>query len=490
MSEKKFIFQWSESQSALTAEMWAAAFQPIGKTIGSNFQALLLNENRATTAYVNEEFVKLSEKHSEKFLQPGFREEFLGSAAEWRRQFEEFYEKFKKTDLKKAGESELAALLGEYHACLAGVGELFNYSQQEFTEWPKKFLQEKLRKHFGEKQVPEIISLLLSFDSFDLVKREEKELAELSLQEWDEAALERHSIKYAGLFYNSYDKQANLSFLRGRAEKFRAMGESGVKKIVGKMELGAEDVGRKQQKIFSQINDGRVREAATLLRDLGFDRFELKNYWAGAEYKFLQLFVEISRKSGVPLKELLGIYRIHEIEGLLLQGEALSREEAGSRKKAYLFYFKDGEIIFYSGEKALEKARQLVPSHFKQSDSREVRGNPANPGKARGVARVVKVIGVEELVKDIEAFRQGEVLVTTMTQPNMVPLAAKASAIVTDEGGVTSHAAVLAREFGIPCIVGTHAATRTFKTGDEIEVDAGKGSARLIRRGGKLEARQ
>ena len=79
-------------------------------------------------------------------------------------------------------------------------------------------------------------------------------------------------------------------------------------------------------------------------------------------------------------------------------------------------------------------------------------------------------------------FEDGEILVTTMTSPSMMPLAKKAAAIVTNEGGICSHAAIVSREFGIPCIVGTGNATRTFKDGDIIEVNATEGKARLVKK--------
>ncbi len=62
-----------------------------------------------------------------------------------------------------------------------------------------------------------------------------------------------------------------------------------------------------------------------------------------------------------------------------------------------------------------------------------------------------------------------------MTHPEFLSLMKQASAIVTDEGGVTCHAAIVARELGIPCVIGTKMATKVLKDGDEVEVDADKG---------------
>lgn len=85
-----------------------------------------------------------------------------------------------------------------------------------------------------------------------------------------------------------------------------------------------------------------------------------------------------------------------------------------------------------------------------------------------------KVRTIEDISK-MSSFKKGEVLVTKMTDPDWVPLMRMASAIITDEGGKSCHAAIVARELGIPTIVGTHNATEKLKTGDMITVDCTRG---------------
>jgi pyruvate,water dikinase len=85
-------------------------------------------------------------------------------------------------------------------------------------------------------------------------------------------------------------------------------------------------------------------------------------------------------------------------------------------------------------------------------------------------------VHVIEDVSKISEFKKGEVLVTKMTDPDWVPIMRIASAIITDEGGKTSHAAIVSRELGIPCIVGTLRATKVLKTGQEITVDCTSGT--------------
>ena len=102
-----------------------------------------------------------------------------------------------------------------------------------------------------------------------------------------------------------------------------------------------------------------------------------------------------------------------------------------------------------------------------------VQGLPASPGLTSGIVHVI------DSPKDIDQFKKGEVLVTLMTSPDWVPAMKKAKAIITDNGGMTCHAAIVSREMQIPCIVGTKskgkAATDVFKDGDVVTVDAKNG---------------
>ncbi len=101
-------------------------------------------------------------------------------------------------------------------------------------------------------------------------------------------------------------------------------------------------------------------------------------------------------------------------------------------------------------------------------------GNAITSGKARVILDV----------KHIESFKKGEVLVTDMTDPDWEPIMKIAAAIVTDKGGRTSHAAIVSRELGIPCIVGSEVATKKIKTGDVITIDTTGGDGYVFR--GKL----
>ena len=97
-------------------------------------------------------------------------------------------------------------------------------------------------------------------------------------------------------------------------------------------------------------------------------------------------------------------------------------------------------------------------------------GLGASPGTASGPVRIIKDI------HELDKVQKGDVLVAPMTNPDMVPAMQRAAAIVTDEGGVTCHAAIVSREMGVPCIVGTGKATQVLKDGQMITVDGPSGN--------------
>jgi pyruvate,water dikinase len=105
-----------------------------------------------------------------------------------------------------------------------------------------------------------------------------------------------------------------------------------------------------------------------------------------------------------------------------------------------------------------------------------VTGTVASKGKGsvRGRIRVL----LDPSLAD--TFAQGEILVAPMTSPEYIFAMKKAAAIITDAGGLTSHAAIVSRELGVPCLVGTRAATTVFKDGDLVEVNPETGRASKV----------
>ncbi|HZU86726.1 MAG TPA: PEP-utilizing enzyme, partial [Anaerolineaceae bacterium] len=106
--------------------------------------------------------------------------------------------------------------------------------------------------------------------------------------------------------------------------------------------------------------------------------------------------------------------------------------------------------------------------------SNQLRGQAGSPGKVQGRARVLTSLSQAHLLQP------GEILVTPTTAPPWTPLFLTAAAVVTDAGGLLSHGAVVAREYRIPAVVGTHCASRVIQTGQWIEVDGSQGLVTLL----------
>lgn len=131
---------------------------------------------------------------------------------------------------------------------------------------------------------------------------------------------------------------------------------------------------------------------------------------------------------------------------------------------------KEGKWYLESG------ARYLYwKNRIKKTQSEEIIGKVAFPGIVRG--RVV----LHQSWTGTTVIEDGDILVTGMTNPQMIPYIKKAGAIVTDEGGITCHAAIISREMKKPCITGTKNATQLLKNGDFVEVDANNGVVKIIK---------
>jgi pyruvate, water dikinase len=99
----------------------------------------------------------------------------------------------------------------------------------------------------------------------------------------------------------------------------------------------------------------------------------------------------------------------------------------------------------------------------------DLSGEPASPGNASGVVVIIKS------PSEINRVQKGQIMVITMTTPDYVPAMKKVSGIITDKGGQTSHAAIVSRELGVPCVVGTKIATKFFKEGDIVTLNGTTG---------------
>jgi phosphohistidine swiveling domain-containing protein len=184
----------------------------------------------------------------------------------------------------------------------------------------------------------------------------------------------------------------------------------------------------------------------------------------------LGLFDEISGRIGLTYEDLIFL-TVEEIVAATLGGNFSAKEIAARRKRGFAVSMEQGTVKWYSGS-SLEE--YLKSEWVGAAPTSELHGVVACRGRAHGIARIV----LENA--DMDKVMRGDILVTTMTTPNFMEAIERAGAIVTSEGGMLCHAAIVSRELGLPCVIGTEIATEVISEGDELEIVA-EGSEGIVR---------
>lgn len=209
-----------------------------------------------------------------------------------------------------------------------------------------------------------------------------------------------------------------------------------------------------------------------LARELVYVKDMRDEYRRQGVYYAIPLFTEMSNRLGVDRKE-LAYFTQREIVEALTEDKILSRKVSNSRQGGFLIYWREETIYVTSDNEEIDSFIKGNVSK-KDNDANSLKGMPASIGFAKGKIKIVRG------VKDLYKVEKEDIMVAITTHPDYISAMHRAAAIVTDEGGLTSHAAIVSRELNIPCIVGAKLATKILKDGQLVEVDAGKGVITLI----------
>ncbi len=217
---------------------------------------------------------------------------------------------------------------------------------------------------------------------------------------------------------------------------------------------------KKEQTLFDVYAEFAVTKAY---------RRDAQIYWA---YKMDFIFAELSRRLKLPLIQTRYLRPEEVMHSLRERVSNTLRSDSKKRATFCIYYAEKGFDQFFYGAKA--RAWKKKVSRQYSAQIKELSGQTACLGKAKGNVRIINVIA------DLKKMKTGDVLVSIATNPDIVPAMKKAAAIVTEQGGVTSHAAIVSRELNIPCVIGTKIATKVLKDGDKVEVDANKGLVKKL----------
>ena len=225
----------------------------------------------------------------------------------------------------------------------------------------------------------------------------------------------------------------------------------------------------------------KVKKLIKAIRDFIFLRTYTTEY---SDHLFYvgrnTIFREISNRTNIGEQDLI-MLEDKEISNILRNNGTMDKdikEILESRKVGFAMIWLDGKIQTVFGNKSIEIQNKIADVYktldVEEKSKKVISGSIANTGKIKGIARVLNEY------KDIYKVKKGDIIVATMTTPDYVSAMEKASGFITDEGGITCHAAILSREFDVPCIVGTLNATKEIKNGQKIELDAYNGKVYIL----------
>lgn len=299
-------------------------------------------------------------------------------------------------------------------------------------------------------------------------KIEEDEIIELAIEAKENGIgsvkdkINEHAKKYYWLQNSFYEcKVLSEEFFAERVKKA----------INDKIEYeNLDEVKQKKETLMKQLKFRDDYKRLVQLADYFTAFQDLRKEIALKANHYVQLFVNQAVKSTGISEELLMLSTSYEYGDLIRNKFDIKKLE--ERKEHMTLLVSEKEMKIFSGKESEDIEKRIC----KEADKtiKELKGTKAFGGKVKG--KVAKVLDP----RNVKDYKEGSVLVTTMTSPDFVPLIKKSIAIVTDEGGITCHAAIVAREFKIPCIMATGNATTLLNNDDEVEVDADNSLVRIL----------
>ncbi len=210
---------------------------------------------------------------------------------------------------------------------------------------------------------------------------------------------------------------------------------------------------------------------AKLISTASFARTHMAETSGYLQNKIRPTLLEVDKKLNLAQGDHIWLSFNEIIRGLENPSQFKIHDIGLRKEKVGVFSERDREVIA-SGSDVVHILDKLLDK--KTYAEYPLKGRVASKGKVRGTAKIVV------RPDDIDKVEEGDILIAPETTPDFVPGMRKAAGIITNRGGITSHAAIVSREFGIPCVVGVKDATSIIKDGHDIELDAIKGRVNRI----------
>lgn len=406
-----------------------------------------------------------------------------------------------KKDLTKSTDTELISLfkgfIGRQNIDAFGTAlSIIDFSDFSFIEGNlNRFLKEKI----GEKKFQHYYSVFTEPENNSFAQEQEEDLLKLIQIYWDRkewredmrnekmedvknkypdfySDLSIHAKKHNWVYYvymgPAFSEKDFFSFIVDYINK----GASPQEKLI-RLKEKKEQTARLKKEYLKELNPiGLDNFVLKIVGKVVWAKSRRKDYQSKSYYHAEKLCREIAKRLFISLEQVRS--SPFDIIEKALNGGNIDWSIANEIKNFHICLPNDdGTLTVLVGKEAEEFSKNSIKRDEETQsliNIKELKGSTACAGKATGK---VKIVNLPEEMKKME---QGDILVSTATTPSIVIAMKRASAILTDEGGLTCHAAIVSRELNIPCIVGLKFATKFLKDGDKVEVDATKASVKKL----------
>ena len=340
------------------------------------------------------------------------------------------------------------------------------------------------RHSMSRTEVLEVVGILSHPDESASFTRERREFFELCvLRLENEAGFEAKVQQYAQEYFwkdtDFYERRVvDVDSVTADVEKeAKEKGLEEIKKELAGIDEEAKVIKERKKELRAKYNlDEEDEKIITFVRKMtewqDWRKLGMMKHLYYLFWLLEMLAEELGMNLGMNYGD-LACSTLEEIDKVLAGERQVDREAIARRMRGTVFVFVKDKPLVELGTEVYQEVMDYVEEDV---GSGELTGTVASAGKGRpkkieGEARII----VNPLK---EEFADGEILVTSMTRVEFVPLMRRAKAIITDEGGLTCHAAIVSRELGVPCIIGTRRATKMLKNGDRIEMDMESGEVK------------
>ncbi|EKD56384.1 MAG: hypothetical protein ACD_58C00206G0003 [uncultured bacterium] len=360
---------------------------------------------------------------------------------------------------------ELSKYSEKFHAYSASSIDFLDMFLQEFVE--KEF--KKIPARF---QNPENFEILMSQNELSVVIQKEIDLLRVKIGELN-----------IDDFYNKYF-WINCGWL-----KQSIYSQIEIKEDLDKIKLSSDKIRQKikdtldnikksqlqKTKLLQKINSRSLSNLIDFVDQMVYYHDDRKRYQMISVIAINRILKNIEEYNFNDILWCKG----SEISDYLRDNKPIDIVKIRKRQKGGLMIADNDKVTYLFNSKTKEKTEKIIFNNKIDQTVRELKGSVAYPGFVKGRVKIIlDSHGMhDKITKD-------DILVTGMTTPDFVPIMKKVGAIVTDEGGLTCHAAIISRELGIPCIIGTKIATKVLKDGDLVEVDAEHGIIKILEKNG------